>query len=116
MPDALLIRERCWEEVDFCEVVGDFARVTLTSSTADITLVLQTDGDLCSGAAGVGVLEIMVADWTLDPGGVTSSLTFDWLAGHELISALDTSLGGLSIITQDELLPDVLGLEQLSGV
>ena len=114
MPDALLIRECCWE-VDFCEVVGDFARMVLTSSTADATLVLRTDGDWCSGAAGVGVLETMVADWTLEPAGGTS-LTFDWLAGREFFPALDTSLGGLSIITQDELLPGVMGLEPLSGV
>lgn len=91
----------------------------LTSSPADITLGLRTEGDCCT-PAGVGDLEAVSAtDWALDPsasgggGDFTDPplLFLGWLGGRKSTAALDARLGTFSMITHEELLSAVLGLE-----
>ena len=55
---------------------------------------------------GVGVLEHAAPDWMIET----------WLAGRESIATLCVSLGELSIITQEEMLSEELGLGTLCGV
>ena len=93
----------------------------LTSSPADITLGLRTEGD-CRTPAGAGDLEASTADWAREPSASgdgcidTLLLLLGWLGGREsTASTLEAMLGGFSMITHEEVLSAVLGLESSLG-